>query len=316
MNIPELLQQLTLEEKASLCSGGDFWHTKAIERLGIPAMMMSDGPHGLRKQDETGDHMGINDSIKAVCFPAGCATASSFDRGLVERMGKALGNECQAENVGVLLGPAVNIKRSPLCGRNFEYYSEDPYVAGEMAASFIQGVQSQQVGTSIKHFYANNQEHRRMSSSSEMSERTAREIYLAAFERPVRKAKPWTVMCAYNRINGVYAAENKEALTDILRGEWNFHGFVVSDWGAVNDRVADLESGMDLEMPSSFGMRDAEIVKAVRCGRLPEAVLDRAVTRILRIVQRYLDGGILMQYSTAMQTTNWHGKSRPSAWCC
>lgn len=229
MNIPELLQQLTLEEKASLCSGGDFWHTKAIERLGIPAMMMSDGPHGLRKQDETGDHMGINDSIKAVCFPAGCATASSFDRGLVERMGKALGNECQAENVGVLLGPAVNIKRSPLCGRNFEYYSEDPYVAGEMAASFIQGVQSQQVGTSIKHFYANNQEHRRMSSSSEMNARTAREIYLAAFERPIRKAKPWTVMCAYNRINGVYAAENKEALTDILRGEWNFHGFVVSD---------------------------------------------------------------------------------------
>lgn len=290
MSIPELLQQLTLEEKASLCSGGDFWHTKAIERLGIPAMMMSDGPHGLRKQDETGDHMGINDSIKAVCFPAGCATASSFDRGLVERMGKALGNECQAENVGVLLGPAVNIKRSPLCGRNFEYYSEDPYVAGEMAASFIQGVQSQQVGTSIKHFYANNQEHRRMSSSSEMNARTAREIYLAAFERPIRKAKPWTVMCSYNRINGVYAAENKEALTDILRGEWNFHGFVVSDWGAVNDRVADLESGMDLEMPSSFGMRDAEIVKAVRCGRLPEAVLDRAVTRILRIVQRYLDG--------------------------
>lgn len=290
MNIPELLQQLTLEEKAGLCSGGDFWHTKAVERLGIPAMMMSDGPHGLRKQDEQGDHMGVNDSIKAVCFPAGCATASSFDRELVERMGKALGNECQAENVGVLLGPAVNIKRSPLCGRNFEYYSEDPYVAGEMATYFIRGVQSHDVGTSIKHFYANNQEHRRMSSSSEMSERTAREIYLAAFERPIRKAKPWTVMCAYNRINGVYAAENKEALTDILRGEWNFHGYVVSDWGAVNDRVADLEAGMDLEMPSSCGMRDAEIVKAVRCGRLPESVLDRAVTRILRIVQRYLDG--------------------------
>ncbi len=290
MNIPELLQQLTLEEKASLCSGGDFWHTKAIKRLGIPAMMMSDGPHGLRKQDETGDHLGVNDSIKAVRFPAGCATASSFDRALVERMGKALGNECQAENVGVLLGPAVNIKRSPLCGRNFEYYSEDPYVAGEMATAFIQGVQSQGVGTSIKHFYANNQEHRRMSSSSEMSERTAREIYLAAFARPIRKARPWTVMCAYNRINGVYAAENKEALTDILRGEWNFNGIVVSDWGAVNDRVADLEAGMDLEMPSSFGMRDAEIVKAVRCGRLPEAALDRAVTRILRVVQCHLDG--------------------------
>lgn len=222
MNIPELLQQLTLEEKAGLCSGGDFWHTKAVERLGIPAMMMSDGPHGLRKQDEQGDHMGVNDSIKAVCFPAGCATASSFDRELVERMGKALGNECQAENVGVLLGPAVNIKRSPLCGRNFEYYSEDPYVAGEMATYFIRGVQSQDVGTSIKHFYANNQEHRRMSSSSEMSERTAREIYLAAFERPIRKAKPWTVMCAYNRINGVYAAENQRGAHGYSPGRVEF----------------------------------------------------------------------------------------------
>lgn len=290
MNIPEIVKQMTLEEKAGLCSGGDFWHTKAIERLGVPQMMMSDGPHGLRKQDQTGDHMGINDSIKAVCFPAGCATASSFDRNLVECMGKALGNECQAEDVGVLLGPAVNIKRSPLCGRNFEYYSEDPYVAGEMAASFIRGVQSQNVGTSIKHFYANNQEHRRMSSESVMNARTAREIYLAAFETAVQEAKPWTVMCSYNRINGVYAAENKEALTDILRDEWKFDGFVVSDWGAVNDRVPDLEAGMDLEMPSSFGMRDAEIVKAVRCGRLSEAVLDTAVTRILTIVDRYLKG--------------------------
>lgn len=290
MNIPEIVKQMTLEEKAGLCSGYDFWHTKGLEHLGVPQMMLSDGPHGLRKQDQTGDHLGINDSIKAVCFPAGCATASSFDRALVERMGKALGNECQAEDVGVLLGPAVNIKRSPLCGRNFEYYSEDPYAASEMAAGFIKGVQSQNVGVSIKHFYANNQEHRRMSSSSVMDERTAREIYLAAFETAVREEKPWTVMCSYNRINDVYAAENREALTDILRGEWGFDGFVVSDWGAVNDRVADLEAGMDLEMPCSFGERDAEIVKAVRCGRLSIETLDTAVTRILTIVDRYVKG--------------------------
>lgn len=290
MNIPEIVSQLTLEEKASLCSGGDFWHTKAIERLGIPAMMMCDGPHGLRKQNLVSDNMGINDSIPAVCFPAGCATASSFDRALVRQMGEALGNECQAEDVGVILGPAVNIKRSPLCGRNFEYYSEDPYVASQMASSFIQGVQSQNVGTSIKHFYANNQEHRRMSSSSELDERTAREIYLSAFETAIREAKPWTVMCSYNRINGVYAAENRWALTDVLRGEWGFDGFVVSDWGAVNDRVPDLEAGMDLEMPASGGFRDEEIITAVRVGRMPEAVLDQAVTRILTIVDRYLRG--------------------------
>lgn len=191
MSIPELLQQLTLEEKASICSRRRLLAYQGHRTAGDPRHDDERRPHGLRKQDETGDHMGINDSIKAVCFPAGCATASSFDRGLVERMGKALGNECQAENVGVLLGPAVNIKRSPLCGRNFEYYSEDPYVAGEMAASFIQGVQSQQVGTSIKHFYANNQEHRRMSSSSEMNARSGHGKFTsAAFERPIRKAKP------------------------------------------------------------------------------------------------------------------------------
>lgn len=290
MNIPEIVSKMTLEEKAGLCSGEDFWHTKAIERLGVPKMMMSDGPHGLRKQEEVGDHLGVNDSIEAVCFPAGCATASSFDCALVEKMGKALGNECQAEDVGILLGPAVNIKRSPLCGRNFEYYSEDPYVAGKIAASFIQGVQSQHVGTSIKHFYANNQEHRRMSSSSNMSKRTEKEIYLSPFETAITEAKPWTVMCSYNRINGVYAAENHEALTDILRGEWGFDGFVVSDWGAVNERVPDLKAGMDLEMPASFGLRDAEIVKAVRCGKLSEKTLDEAVTRILTIVARYVEG--------------------------
>ena len=285
--LKELVAKMTLEEKASMCSGADFWHTEAVERLGIPAMMVSDGPHGLRKQDQETDNLGVNDSIKAVCFPAGCGTAASFNRELITEMGEALGEECQAEGVGVILGPAVNIKRSPLCGRNFEYYSEDPYVASEMAGALIAGVQSKNVGTSIKHFLANNQEHRRMSSSSEIDERTLREIYLAAFEGAVKKQKPWTVMCSYNRINGTYAAENKEMLTDVLRKEWGFGGFVVSDWGAVNDRVPDLEAGLDLEMPSSGGVNDRLIVEAVKEGRLKEEVLDQAVENILNIVFRY-----------------------------
>ena len=283
--LQELIGKMTLEEKASLCSGADFWHTESVERLGIPAMMVSDGPHGLRKQDQEADHLGVNDSIKAVCFPAGCGTAASFNRELITGMGEVLGEECQAEGVGVILGPAVNIKRSPLCGRNFEYYSEDPMVASEMAGALIKGVQSKNVGTSIKHFLANNQETRRMSSSSEVDERTLREIYLAAFEGAVSSQKPWTVMCSYNKINGTYAAEHKEALTDILRGEWGFDGFVVSDWGAVNNRVPDLEAGLDLEMPASGGINDEQIVDAV--GRLEESVLDRAVERILNIVYRF-----------------------------
>ena len=285
--LKELVAKMTLEEKAAMCSGADFWHTEAVERLGIPAMMVSDGPHGLRKQDQEADNLGVNDSIKAVCFPAGCGTAASFNRELITKMGEALGEECQAEGVGVILGPAVNIKRSPLCGRNFEYYSEDPYVASEIAGALIAGVQSKNVGTSIKHFLANNQEHRRLSSSSEIDERTLREIYLAAFEGAVKKQKPWTVMCSYNRINGAYAAENKEMLTDVLRKEWGFDGFVVSDWGAVNDRVPDLEAGLDLEMPSSGGVNDRLIVEAVKEGRLKEEVLDQAVENILNIVFRY-----------------------------
>lgn len=285
--LQELIGKMTLEEKASLCSGADFWHTESVERLGIPAMMVSDGPHGLRKQDQEADHLGVNDSIKAVCFPAGCGTAASFNRELITGMGEVLGEECQAEGVGVILGPAVNIKRSPLCGRNFEYYSEDPMVASEMAGALIKGVQSKNVGTSIKHFLANNQETRRMSSSSEVDERTLREIYLAAFEGAVSSQKPWTVMCSYNKINGTYAAEHKEALTDILCGEWGFDGFVVSDWGAVNNRVPDLEAGLDLEMPASGGINDKQIVDAVKEGRLEESVLDRAVERILNIVYRF-----------------------------
>lgn len=287
--IEAIVAQMTVEEKASLCSGGDFWHTKAIERLGVPAMMVSDGPHGLRKQKDEGDHLGVNDSIVAVCYPAGCASASSFDRDLLNEMGQAIGEACQAEGVGVILGPAVNIKRSPLCGRNFEYYSEDPYVAGEIAASYIKGVQSKKVGTSIKHFMANSQETRRMSSDSRIDERTMREIYMPAFETAVKESKPWTVMCSYNRINGTYAAEHKNLLTDVLRDEWGFDGFVVSDWGAVNDRVAGIKAGLDLEMPPSCGVNDKLIEKAVKDGSLDEETLDRTVIRILEIVYKYMD---------------------------
>lgn len=287
MNLKDLVSQMTLEEKASLCSGHDFWNTKAVPRLNIPSIMVSDGPHGLRKQNTEGDHIGINESIEAVCFPAGCAVASSFDRELIKTMGEALGDECQAEDVSVILGPAANIKRSPLCGRNFEYFSEDPYLATEMATNHILGVQSKDIGTSLKHYLANNQEHRRMTSSSEIDERTLREIYLAAFEGAVINGKPWTVMCSYNKINGVYASENKHFLSDVLRDEWDFDGFVVSDWGAVNDRVEGLKAGLELEMPSSGGVNDSKIVKAVQDGLLDESILDEAVTRILNIVYRY-----------------------------
>ena len=285
--IRKLVAQMTLEEKAAMCSGADFWHTEAVERLGIPASMVSDGPHGLRKQDQRGDHLGVNDSIKAVCFPAGCGTAASFNRDLLRTMGETLGNECQAEGVSVILGPAVNIKRSPLCGRNFEYYSEDPFVASEIAGALIQGVQSKNVGTSIKHFLANNQETRRLSSDSRVDERTLNEIYLAAFEGAVKKAKPWTVMCSYNKINGTYAAQNHQYLTETLRERWGFDGYVMSDWGAVNNRVEDLKAGLDLEMPSSLGANDKLIVGAVLSGELDESVVDNAVTNILNIVFRY-----------------------------
>ncbi len=287
MDIKNLISQMTLEEKASLCSGEDFWHTQEIKRLNIPKMMLSDGPHGLRKQDLEGDHLGINKSIQAVCFPTGATIAASFDRDLIHTVGEALGQECQAEHVGVILGPAVNIKRSPLCGRNFEYLSEDPYLSSEMAASQIEGIQSKNVGASIKHFLANNQEHRRMTSSSEIDERTLREIYLASFEKPVKEAKPWTVMCSYNKINGTYASENYHYLTKILRDEWGFDGVVVSDWGAVNDRVMGIKAGMDLEMPSSHGYNDSRIVQAVQEGILEEAVLDQCVENILKMVERF-----------------------------
>lgn len=291
MDVKQIVSQMTLEEKAVMCSGADFWHTEKNDRLGIPASMVSDGPHGLRKQpnESNGDHLGLNDAIEAVCFPAACATASSFDRELLRDMGVTLGKECQAEGVSVLLGPAVNIKRSPLCGRNFEYLSEDPYLAGELAASYVNGVQSQNVGTSIKHFAANNQENERMSVSAEVDERTLREIYFPAFETAVKKAQPWTVMCSYNRLNGTYASEHKWLLTDVLRNDWGFEGYVMSDWGAVRDRVKGIIAGMDLEMPGSGGANDRAIIQAVQEGSLKEETLDLAVERILNIVYRYAE---------------------------
>lgn len=285
----DLVSRMTLEEKAGMCSGADFWHLKGIDRLGIPSVMVTDGPHGLRRQSEQADHLGINESEKAVCFPAGCATASSFDRSLLKKVGETIGQECQAMGVSTILGPAMNIKRSPLCGRNFEYYSEDPLVSTELAAAMIEGVQSKHVGTSAKHFAANNQEKRRMTSSSEADERTLREIYLASFEGAVKKAKPWTVMNSYNRINGTFVGDSKEYLTDILRKEWGFDGYVVSDWGAVNDRVQALKAGLDLEMPSSNGINDQLIVNAVQSGELEETVLDQACERILDIIFRYTE---------------------------
>lgn len=288
-NVKELISQMTLEEKAGMCSGLDFWHLKGVERLGIPSVMVSDGPHGLRKQDEHADHLGINDSIKAVCFPPAVLSACSFDRSLMYEFGDAIGKEAQANDLSVVLGPAVNIKRSPLCGRNFEYYSEDPYLAGETAAAFINGVQEHHVGTSIKHFAANNQEFNRMSASSDADERTLREIYFPAFETAVKKAQPYTFMCSYNRINGTFASENPWLLTKVLRDEWGFQGYVMSDWGAVNDRVAGLKAGLELEMPSSNGVYDKEIAAAVKDGSLDEAVLDQAVERILNIIFEYTD---------------------------
>ncbi|UOQ90763.1 glycoside hydrolase family 3 C-terminal domain-containing protein [Agromyces endophyticus] len=286
----EIVAELTLEEKASLTSGASFWTTKAVERAGVPSIVLTDGPHGVRLQRGSADHLGIGDSVPATCFPPAVALGSTFDPELLERVGRALGEEARAEGVGVLLGPGINIKRSPLCGRNFEYLSEDPIVSGALGAALVRGLQSQGVGASLKHFAANNQEHDRMRASSDVDPRPLREIYLRGFQRVVEDAQPWTVMCSYNRINGVYASEDPWLLTSVLRDEWGFDGVVVSDWGAVNDRVAGLPAGLDLEMPASDGRTDAQLVAAVRDGRLDEAALDVAVRRAVELAQRATAG--------------------------
>lgn len=286
MKYADLIAQMSLEEKAGLCSGKDMWHTKAIERLGIPSVMMCDGPHGLRKQDDSGVSTSLNVSVDAICFPTASATASSWDKDLLNKLGQAIGDEAIAENVAVVLGPGTNIKRSPLCGRNFEYFSEDPYLAGMLSASFINGVQSKNVGTSIKHYCANNQETYRMTINSVVDERTLRELYLLPFEIAVKQSQPRTIMASYNLINDTYATENDFFLNKVLRDEWGFEGLVVSDWGATNKRVDGLKAGHDLEMPSSGGMNDKLLVKAVKDGSLDESVLDTAVDRILDIVMQ------------------------------
>ncbi|HDX9656025.1 TPA: glycoside hydrolase family 3 C-terminal domain-containing protein [Bacillus toyonensis] len=288
-DIKKIISEMTLEEKASLCSGLDFWNTKGIERLGIPSIMVTDGPHGLRKQAEGADHLGIYNSIPSTCFPSAVGLASTWNKDLIHEVGVALGEECQAEHVGVLLGPGANIKRSPLCGRNFEYFSEDPYLSSQMAINHVKGVQSQGIGTSLKHFAANNQEHRRMSVDAIVDERTLREMYLASFEDVIKEAQPWTVMSAYNKVNGEYASENNYLLHDILKDEWGFEGFVVSDWGAVNERVASLANGLELEMPSSFGIGEKKIIDAMHCGELSVEKLDQAVERLLYIIFKAYD---------------------------
>jgi beta-glucosidase len=276
------LGRLGVEDKARLCSGRDMWHLEAVPSMGLDAVMITDGPHGLRKQPEGGSFAGV----AATCFPTAAGLAATWDPELLRGIGSAIARECLAEEVAVLLGPGVNIKRHPLCGRNFEYFSEDPLLSGTLVAAFIQGVQSHGIGTSIKHYVANNQETRRMVVDTLVDERALREIYLAGFEIAVREAQPWTVMCAYNKVNGTYCSDDPWLLTTVLRDEWGFEGIVVTDWGATNDRVQGVRAGLDLEMPGSGGINDALIVEAVETGELAEAALDEVASRVLHLIAR------------------------------
>lgn len=277
---------LSTEEMASLTSGRDFWNTQDIARLNVPALLLTDGPHGVRNQRPGEGGIDLADSVPSTCFPPAAGLANSFDVDLARRVGEALGVEAAAQNVGVLLGPGINIKRSPLCGRNFEYFSEDPLLSGSLGAAWVQGLQSRGVGASVKHFAANNQETDRMRVSSDVDERTLREIYLRAFQRVVESARPWTVMCSYNAINGIPVSENRWLLTDVLRGEWGFDGVVMSDWGAVGDRRAALVAGLDLEMPTSGGRTDRQLVAAIEAGELDAEILGTAAERMLQLVDR------------------------------
>ncbi len=281
-DINAIVSGMTIEEKAALVTGASAWTTTPIDRLGVPELLMTDGPHGVRRVPDV--HAVSAQSLPATCFPTASALAASWDADLIYTMGQALAEEALALGVGLLLGPGVNMKRSPLGGRNFEYFSEDPYLAGELAVSLIDGIQSKGVGTSLKHFAVNNQEFERFRIDAQVDARTLREIYLPAFETAVKRAQPWSVMCAYNKINGSYGSEHYELLTRILKEEWGFEGYVVSDWGAVHDRVASLKAGLDLEMPGPRARRTQAVIAAVNGGELDEAVLDAAAHRILRIV--------------------------------
>ncbi len=301
MKHAELIKQRTLEEKASLCSGKDFWQTKNIDRLSIPSRFLSDGPHGVRKQAKAADHLGLNASLPATCFPTAATRASSFDPELGEERGKALGEEARAEKVNILLGPGRNIKRNPRCGRNFEYFSEDPYLAGKMAASYARGIESEGVSCCLKHFACNNQETRRRVYDSVVDERTLREIYLTGFEIAIREGKNSCIMSSYNRLNGTYANESEHLLKDILRDDFSYRGMVVTDWGGDNDRVAGLKAGDALERPSTDGTTDKEIVEAVKKGTLSESVLDERVDEILTLIDKTKDA-VSNDYSYSVET--------------
>ncbi|WP_062049549.1 beta-glucosidase [Bacillus sp. JCM 19034] len=284
MKHKELIAKMTLEEKASLMSGKDFWQSQNIVHLGINSIYFADGPHGIRKQAAGADKLGLNIGHPATCFPTAATVANSWNTELGEKVGEYLGEEALAQGVNVLLGPGVNMKRNPLCGRNFEYFSEDPYLAGKMAASYIRGIQSYGISACVKHFAVNNQEGRRMSIDAVVDERTLREIYLTAFEIAVKEGKTKAVMSSYNKLNGTYANENKHLMLDILRGEWGYNGTVITDWGGSNDRIAGLLAGNELEMPTTAGETDREIVEAIREGKLEETVLDQCVDRLLELV--------------------------------
>ncbi|WP_416150322.1 beta-glucosidase family protein [Salipaludibacillus sp. HK11] len=284
MKYKQLIEKMTLEEKASLMSGGNFWNTKSIERLDIPSIMLTDGPHGLRKQGGKADHIGLNKSLPATCFPTAATLANSWDKKLIYDVGSHIGKEAASENVSVLLGPGLNIKRNPLCGRNFEYFSEDPYLTGELASEMVKGIQSQGISACPKHFAVNSQEHMRMTIDEIVDERSLREIYLEAFRKVVESSEPKTIMTSYNKVNGTYANENQHIMNDILYDEWKFDGVAVTDWGGNNERVAGLKAGNQLEMPSTNGITDGEIVEAIKTNHLPEDVLDDAVNRVLDLI--------------------------------
>ncbi len=285
MNIKETLKKMTLEEKIQLCAGKNFWETKEYEKYGIPSFFMCDGPSGLRKQETNGsdtDMLGINNSLPSTCFPAAVTTSNTWDKKLLYRLGKAIGEEARDQRVGVVLGPGINIKRNPLCGRNFEYFSEDPVQAGTLAAELIKGMQSEGIGCSLKHFACNSQEKSRFSSDSVLDERTLREIYLKAFEIAVKEADPATVMSSYNKINGVHSSDNKKLLADILRKEWGFNGLVMTDWGGMSDRIEAFKAGNDLMMPGGSTYMEKDVADAVREGKLSEEDIDKCCERIIK----------------------------------
>ena len=310
VNAKKIVSEMSLEEKVAFCSGKNFWYLKSLARLDLPSIMVTDGPHGLRKQDSQADHVGLNASVPATCFPTASALACSWNVDLMHEIGVALGKECVKENVSVLLGPAMNIKRHPLCGRNFEYFSEDPVLTGEMAARLIEGVQSQGVGTSVKHYAVNNQERGRMFVDAIVDERSLREIYLKGFEIAVKKSQPWTVMSSYNRVNGVYCSEDDFLLNQILREEWRFEGLVVTDWGATNDRVKSVSAGLDLEMPASGGVNDRLVLAAIKSGALPETDLDQIIQRNVELI---LKGSGVRGRDVELNKTLHHGLAKRAA---